>query len=581
MRRRRPPHDDAAAAEPSKDAPEPVADHLLQLVHAPGVLWFRRAFAAAICHGAWQMARRQEMHDFFGAPARLTLAYEWAPRWLRPLDASCMTWLPHVHAASAVAFGTGAAPRAGLLVFTLTYTFLFVCDASRYVNHYYLYCLLGALLLAAACGGDGRCEVRRVHVWLLRAQFSLVYAYGGLAKCSSEFVVRGEPLRTYVLAALRAEPAAPGLRQLRGVIDAEWAILAGAAFALAFDLAAAVLLWHPRWRWRAAAVGACFHGANAVLFTTIGSFPYVSMASCALFLDAAPAPPASRSSGRQRRAAPTPPSAATSTLALSAAWLAWQALVPLRAVYPPADVSWSKRGDRFSWRMMADTTDGFVTLWISDPTDGRSFPVHPRSSDAPVTLNAHSIQQLLAAPALLEQWIGAEVAAASRALGAPEAGSRALRVTADCWKSINRRPFQRWCEPGFDFGGAGRPLPAGAHPWMLPRRTLPDGGAGEAEAAATAAAGVWRARGFKVEAFVDIGGRAEWRDRVLRSAGHSSADIVVCHAGVTLTLMAADGQAAVRVLTAGETAPLRIGEWHSVRAADAPSLEASWLYVMK
>ena len=55
--------------------------------------------------------------------------------------------------------------------------------------------------------------------WELRAQFSLVYAYGGLAKCSSEFVVRGEPLRTYVLAALRAEPAAPGLRQLRGVIE--------------------------------------------------------------------------------------------------------------------------------------------------------------------------------------------------------------------------------------------------------------------------------------------------------------------------------------------------------------------------
>ena len=334
-----------AAAATAADAAkiQSLTSYLLQPIHAPGLAAFRFVFAAAMAYDAFAMHARSEMDDFFCTPHRLTFGYRWAP-FIAPLSCDAMLRLPHVIGAAAILFCTGLLPVVGLLAFAVAYTFLFLAEATRYVNHFYLYSMLGWLLLGAALSSPSRLGFgcRRYQLYALRLQISFVYFFGGLVKLQREFLVELEPLRSYVRAAAahfgadeappvvaRARRAEPPPRRRRRVRLRCWRrSRCGRLAALA-----------------AFGVALAFHGLNHfVLFRTIGSFPLVSLATCALFLDAAPAAAAAR-----------PSRASLLPLYLTAAHLAVQALVPLRHHWHSADVSWTRLGNEFGWRMMGDT----------------------------------------------------------------------------------------------------------------------------------------------------------------------------------------------------------------------------------
>ena len=337
-----------------------LAAQLLEPVESNGLLWFRRAFALAMVHDAIVMHSRSELRDFFDAPGRLHFSYPWPLPSVRPIVG--MAHLPWLLGVSACTFGSGAAPRLGLACFTVVYAYLQLADAARYVNHYYLYTALGLLLTLAAIDGDGARLTRRLYLLLLRAQFSIVYLFGGLAKCNAEFVLRREPLRGFVRDAV---DGAGRLAALRGWLDAEPFIAAAAVFAIAFDLVAGLAFWRRAWRTTAMVAAAAFHGTNALLFTTIGSFPFVAFAASALFTEESSvftpaAPAAARRTGK--------PSAAASsggvgkwrrgaTLGFGCLWVSMQALLPLRHHLMSDDVSWTRLGNDFAWRMMADTSE--------------------------------------------------------------------------------------------------------------------------------------------------------------------------------------------------------------------------------
>lgn len=598
-----------------------AAEYLLQQVDAKNLLWFRRAFAVGTAIDSVVCFHREEFVDYFDSPGRIHFDYPWPLPSVQPLPASAMRWLPCVSVAFAALFASGAAPRCGLVSFTLLAGYIFLVDAARYVNHYYLYVLVGTLLSIAAIDGDGQSRTRRLHLWLLRAQFTIIYLYGGLAKCNWEWLLRQEPLRTYLRQATRPgrllhAPVASAL------IGSEWFISSAAAFALAYDLMIGFALWRRRWLWPCIILSSLFHLTNGVLFNTIGSFPYVSLASTCLFLTPSsvtlsssvnsPGRPATTlETSLSLRVIPPRSVGGRARLACAMLWLGAQALLPLRHHLLSTDVSWTKLGNEFSWRLMSETCDGWVSLTIVDPASGRHFQTHPHSSSAPVTLTAHAIQQLLASPTILEQYIQAEVDAASRALSlsAPPSASpstrygplppRPLHVFAECWKSINGRPFQRWCDPSFDWPSlANRSRSRGQWmehpPWMLPHRALGSFGAPSgADVAASAAAAQWRARGYSVEMFTDGAGRPAHRDRIVRSSGYSDARLLCTYGACSLQHELPEsprGELAslpgVAVLQAGEWAQLRIGGYYSVGSASTAAHAAaapwsSWLYVMK
>ena len=268
MRRHRRPA--AATAPPARPKPTSLTSFLLQPIHAPGLAAFRLVFAAAMAYDAFAMHARSEMDDFFCTPHRLTFAYRWTP-FITPLSCDAMLHLPHVIGGAAILFGSGLLPVVGLLAFAVAYTFLFLAEATRYVNHFYLYSMLGWLLLGAALSSPSRLGFgcRRYQLYALRLQISFVYFFGGLVKLQREFLVELEPLRSYVRGrralwrrrgrppvVARARRAEPPPRRRRRVRLRP----AGAARAVVAEAALARL-----------GVALIFHGLNHfVLFRTIG-----------------------------------------------------------------------------------------------------------------------------------------------------------------------------------------------------------------------------------------------------------------------------------------------------------------------
>ena len=614
----------AAPAPPERPKSQSLTSYLLQPIHAPGLAAFRFVFAAAMAYDAFAMHARSEMDDFFCTPHRLTFAYRWTP-FITPLSCDAMLRLPHVIGAAAILFGSGLLPVVGLLAFAVAYTFLFLAEATRYVNHFYLYSMLGWLLLGAALSSPSRLGFgcRRYQLYALRLQISFVYFFGGLVKLQREFLVELEPLRSYVRAAA-AHFGADETARPWSLALAEPSLRLAAVGACAFDLLAPLALWSPRLRWPAFGVALAFHGLNHfVLFRTIGSFPLVSLATCALFLDAAPA----------AAAAARPSRASLLPLYVTAAHLAVQALVPLRHHWHSADVSWTRLGNEFGWRMMGDTTDGFLQIELGGlvvdgaPVRRSVYPVSAsRYSDrrARVTVNAHQTQQLLAMPDALEQYVAAE---ALHACGGATDGCAQLRVTLDCWKSVNGRPYRRFCDPTFDWnaggalglgarlaavdacvarrgegadrrgcyrealtrgGGAALPFSSAWPPrWMVARPLGDD----PAEAAAVAARRRWERRAIgTVEAFVHAPHATKdlssFVDRILPGAAPAGAWVLCVHGMLGVEALRggdAPNAEAETFITAGEAHRLVVNQHFRLRAVGrplAPDVAAAWLYVM-
>ena len=94
-------------------------------IDGTSLVLFRTALAAGIVNDCITMAGNGEAHDFFAVPTRINFHYPWAP-WIRPL--SGLQWFsPHIMGASAMAFGTGLAPR--LATYSLVAGYLFLCDS--------------------------------------------------------------------------------------------------------------------------------------------------------------------------------------------------------------------------------------------------------------------------------------------------------------------------------------------------------------------------------------------------------------------------------------------------------------------
>ena len=578
MKRRRT-QSPAEPADRSKRDAVGTAERLLSPIRSDGLRWFRRVLAAALVYDAVQTARRGEMEDFFAA-GRLNFVYEIAP-WVRPLSAPAMARLPFAIGASAIVAEFGA-PRCGWLACTVAQAYLFMCEAARYVNHFYFYLLLSALFAVTTLDTPRGADCRRWHLLLVRLQLSCVLFFGGLTKCSHEFLVRGEPLRTYLRAAARSR----ALGSLSGALESEALVAPAAIFATVIDLGASYSLWHPRLLVGTAVASLAFHGLNHLLFPTIGSFPFVSLAATALFL-----PPTDVRDRAPVRVGPSGgPSAsrrATVAAAFCAVWVGAQTLLPLRHHLLSDDVAFTKLGNEFAWRMMGDTTDGWLAVTVElAGRPGRTLTPTSVAPPGEVTLPEHSIPLLLASPTMLSQFAAAVAAreceraglAASPAL-AERGGACAPRVTVDAWKGVNGRPFQRWVDPAHDFGGR---APLAPPQWMLPRVRLDAAD----EARVEAAVAEWRGRGFAVEAFVEGGGHPAWRDQIVHSAGHRKA-LLVALVGDTGLSFSAPAQHEQRggdapqqlLLSAGDVRPLRIGGAHYLWNRGA--VPCAWLYAMR
>lgn len=406
--------------------------------------------------------------------------------------------------------------RLSAVLFFLGFTYVFLLEQARYQNHTYLICLLAFLAIflpanrAASVDAWLRPSIRSQSVpawtlWLARFQVGVPYFFGGIAKLNGDWL-RGEPLREW----LARETDFPLLGRHLGD---EWSVYAFSYGGLILDLVALPLLLWRRTRLPAFFLLFLFHVCNARLFA-LGVFPWMMVVLTTVFLQpdwprrigrALWTRPSLRGSaivagaamgsalalwfpremqlaaalagavagaivgnamgsrGREEAAgALTPARRVTSRrqrlvfLALSA-WAMIQVLLPLRHFLIPGKVAWTAEGQRFSWHMKLNDTDGEVLFHVTDPHDGYRIVVDPREA-----LEPWQTGRIDGRPHMIRQFARYLAAQAQRA------GHLQTEVRVEARLSLNNRPPQLLIDPQVDMARAPAVNTLGHAEWIVP-----------------------------------------------------------------------------------------------------------------
>ncbi|HEY0466206.1 MAG TPA: HTTM domain-containing protein, partial [Polyangiaceae bacterium] len=346
---------------------------------AASVAAFRIVFGALLLGSTLRFFAHGWVREFYGVPTHF-FSY-WGFAWIRPLPLVGMYALYAAIAAAASCLMLGIASRAAAALAALLFGYAHFCDKANYLNHYYLITLLLALLaflpvdrefsLRVFRRPSERCgQVRAWVLYLLRFQIGVVYAFGGLAKLNSDWLMHAEPLRIWLSA--NAE-----LPILGRILAEPWAAFAFSWGGALFDLSIVPLLSFRATRAPAYAVLLVFHVLTALLFR-IGMFPWLMIASSPIFWSP---------SWPRRLLRRWPASSASSGIAgapletitggLASAYLAAQITLPLRSALYPGNTCWSEEGFRFAWKVMLIEKAGSLEFDVEDRA-GRRSSVSPR-----------------------------------------------------------------------------------------------------------------------------------------------------------------------------------------------------------
>jgi hypothetical protein len=374
--------------------------------------------------------------------------------WVDPLPAPWLEVQFGVMALAAVAVMVGFHPRKAAALFALLFTWAELIDAATYLNHYYLISLLATLLalLPTPAGFSDRhgSVVPRWATLCLRVQVGIVYVYAGLWKLDGDWLLRAEPLRTWLQAYAHVPVVGP-------LLDSDLAAHAMSLFGAAFDLTIPFWLSWRRARPAAYAVAVAFHVTIWLLFP-VGVFSWVMLASATIFFD--PSWPRALYTPLAERpvSVPHPRPTRTWILGLVALWLAVQVLVPARSLLYPGKTNWTEEGFRFAWRVMLVEKTGYVVFRVrSRRPDGRTTErrVYPSALLTPLQL-----RQMPTQPDLIHQL------ARHIREDAEAAGETDVTVYADAFVSWNGRPSARLIDPTVDLAAQLRTV--GPAPWILP-----------------------------------------------------------------------------------------------------------------
>ncbi|HEX5886581.1 MAG TPA: HTTM domain-containing protein [Pyrinomonadaceae bacterium] len=363
-------------------------------------------------------------------------------------------------------------------IFFLAFTYSFLLDQTRYLNHFYLVCLVSFLMCflpaqrAFSVDALLRRKIRSDVVpawtlWLLRAQVGIPYFYGGIAKLNSDWIHGGEPMRTWLSPLTRA----PGIGH---IFAADWVVYSFVIGGLMLDLLVVPLLVWRRTRLFAFAAAVVFNLINAVIFE-IGIFPWLMLGALLIFFppdllrrfarafmspgeefdDAEPSP-ASVKPKKTIAEGSSCPALSTSqkfVAGLLAAYLAVQLLLPLRHYLYPGNVSWTEEGHNFAWHMKLRTKVGEAVFTVTHPGSGQTWTIKPEDY-----LKPHQLMKVITKPDLLVQFSHFLAEEKRRE------GYENVEVRARAMVSLNGRQPQLLIDPNVDL--------AKEHVSLLPTRWI-------------------------------------------------------------------------------------------------------------
>lgn len=457
-------------------------------VDASSAAVFRIAFGALALIAVGRFFLNGWIDALYVAPT-FHMKYMWF-EWVQPLPALGM----HLHfillGALAVCIAVGLFYRWCMALFCIGFLYVELLDAATYLNHYYWLSLTGALMIFlplhrkwsvdAWRKRDGTAATIPASVlWLLRAQLTAVYVFGGVAKLNPDWLLNATPLTIW----LNQHGDYP---LIGGLLQQSWVAYAMSWSGALFDLTIVLWMSLDGTRRFAYPILVAFHLITWQLFPSLGMFPWLMIASTTIYFK--PDWPARllatvttalagtairRKVGKKPTRSPsmqlgTPSSqsvrtgAHTRTTAFQrfaviaiTALVVLQVAVPLRHWLYPGNVRWTEEGYRYSWRMMLSEKVGNVTFRITDPRNGTTWTVLPSEYLSPLQVERTAID-----PDMILQT--AHIIAADYR----SRGYTSVEVRADAFVAFNGRPHRRLINPAIDL--ASMPRTVWAKDWVLP-----------------------------------------------------------------------------------------------------------------
>jgi vitamin K-dependent gamma-carboxylase len=384
--------------------------------------------------------------------------------WIRPWPGIGL----YIHWAAlgvfALLIAIGFLYRISAAFFFVSYTYFFLLDEARYVNHTYLICLFSFLLIFVPANRAFSVDALlrpRLHsesvpawgLWLLRAQMGMVYFFAGVAKIAPDWL-RGEPMRTRMAKSTDFPILGRFFRE-------EWAVYGASYGSLLLDLCIFPLLLWRRTRVAAFCMAVAFHLINARWFP-LGIFPWLAIAGTMLFLS--PSWPRKitglfrRGTAFHSRENYRLPSSRAQSVILSCVglYLSFQLIIPLRHFLSRGGIEWNCAEHRFSWRMMLVRQYTRAIFYVTDPNVGKTTQVNPRAF-----LDSRQTAMLAYLPDFPLQF------AHYLAKVMPRRGPKPLKVEARIFLGVNSRKPELYIDPNVDLGAEPRPFLLRPR-WLLP-----------------------------------------------------------------------------------------------------------------
>jgi hypothetical protein len=465
------------AVESSSNAPAPPRgtwrDRLFEPIDIASIAVFRIGFGLLLLYDFYQFHKDSVIRGLYIDPPYNFAFFGFD--FIRPLPGNGMYILFIALAVCAALIAVGFFYRLAITAFFVGWTYIFLIEEARYLNHFYFIGLLAFLMIfipaargwsldALVAARPQNARIPAWSLWILRAQMEIMLIYAGIVKLTPDWL-QGEPLGVWLAAKSNLPIIGPLLLNDTIVVIGAW----GAAL---LHLIGAVMLLFKSTRLYAFIAYCFFHVANSVVFP-IGIFPWLTIAGTLLFFDPDwpkvvyrkladlfRVPPSLRpallTTAPQGPWTIPSPAMRTTILSLLMAWTAFQVLLPSRHWLFPGHTGWHEEGSYFAWQMRLRQKVALARLYVRDPDTGREWIVDPFRY-----LNSRQADAAIKRPELMRRF-----AYYLERLWAKRYGTRDIEVRAFTAVSLNGRRSQPLIDPTRDLTKIGYTF--GHADWILP-----------------------------------------------------------------------------------------------------------------
>lgn len=390
--------------------------------------------------------------------------FSYAPFNFRPLpeDGMFVLWL--VLGALAICITIGLFYRVSATLFFLLFTYTYLLEQARYLNHFYLVVLISFLMIFLPAHRNFSVDMRiwkRIRkplaplwtLWLIRFIIAVPYFFGGVAKINPDWL-QGYPMAMWLN---------PDFPIIGKYFEEQWMVLFISYSGLLLDLLIVPFLIWKKSRWPAFIFITLFHLMNSQLFS-IGIFPWFMIGATTMFFP--PGWPRKalqlisdkvKSLGNEESKLYAEANSTQKKFIgwVLAAFVSLQILLPLRHWLIPGNVHWTEGGHRYAWHMKLRSKDGFTDFFLVNKANGEEIMIDVEGYMQPWQyddMNGMPYMIWEFAQFLKEEYgrMGIDVA-----------------VYVDAWASLNGRPLQRIVEAEVDLASEPKPWWGWAD-WYVP-----------------------------------------------------------------------------------------------------------------